>query len=163
APKRMKELHDLILSEYGYEPEESRGMNFEERLTKDPKSIPRITKKRLEKDAALFEKGNIVELVRLTIESARNHGSKVVIVECPPSPYDQKERSVLSGAGFRRWMQGVAEKLDVLFIPLPPEETRLTDDLYEDASHLSPEGANQYTQVLFEKLRDSGFLDLDAH
>lgn len=159
SPHRMKELRNLILSEYGFEPEEHRGMNLEERLKKNPKSMPPVTKRRLEKDAALFEKTDIEGLVGSAVEYARRNGSKIILVECPPSPYDQKQRSVLSGAGFRQWMTDLAKKLDVPFIPMPAEETALTNDLYEDASHLSPDGANKYTRLMFEKLRDSGFLD----
>jgi hypothetical protein len=157
SPKRQESL-GVILAEYGYKAEHHPGPNWEEQMRADPKKIPKISKLRLEKDEALFTESS-VELLRRIVEQVKKMGSKLIFVEIPPSPIDQRTRSMMGGEKFRAWMNGVADELDVTFLTMPAKETGLTNALYIDASHLTARGADHYTHLLFDKIRAVGFLD----
>jgi hypothetical protein len=157
SPRRQESL-GVILADYGYKAEHHQVPNWEEQMRADPKKVPKISKERLEKDEALFTESS-VELVRKIVEQVRAMGSKLILVEIPPSPIDQRTRSMMGGEKFRAWMNGVADELGVTFITMPAKETGLTNALYIDASHLNARGADRYTHLLFDKIRAAGFLE----
>ena len=100
-------------------------------------------------------------MARKIIEAVQESGSKIAVVEVPPSPALEEYDPLLHGSGFRHWMGEIAREMGVLFIPVPPLENGLTNAMYGDLSHMTREGAKRYTGLLFEKLRDAGFFEED--
>ncbi len=155
-----KNLAQIILAEDGYEAFHGRGESLAERIARDPGSI-HIPPHGYVKNPTAFNDDS-VEILRLTLDALRKAGSKVILVEAPPSPYLQEKNQVNHGQGFRRWMTRVARDLDVGFIPFPPKEKILSNDLYGDTNHLNPEGALKYTRILIYKLIRAGFIEKEA-
>jgi hypothetical protein len=158
--EKQRRLAAHILADDGYLPFLPERMNLQEALRTNPGSVqPRSWD--LVRNPALLDEAS-AELLGLILERLRNRGSRVALVESPPSPYLQRRNPVLHGTGFRKWMHGVAADLDVLFIPAPPADTRLYNSLYRDPNHMTEEGAKRYTRYIFSKLRDAGFFEEDG-
>jgi hypothetical protein len=119
-----------------------------------------MQQRELEKDPEMFGEGTIL-LLKKIVTSLRARGSRVALVETPPSPYLQALNPVLHGPGFRKLMNRAAKEADVLFLPFPPWETALSNAYYGDLSHLSKEGGELYSHLLFQRLRRAGFFEED--
>jgi hypothetical protein len=151
-----------VLAEDGYEPFLSAFTNLEHRLKNNPKSIrKKMQKRELIKDPDMFDDATIL-LLKEIVSCLRGKGSRVALVETPPSPYLQALNPVLHGRGFRTFMSRAAKEIDVLFLPFTPWETGLSNAMYGDLSHLSKAGAEIYSHFLFHKLRQAGFFEGDG-
>jgi hypothetical protein len=158
--KTRKQALERLLGDDGFWPVYKKGPSLEMQLRKDPDSIPILESELSRNPLILDETSN--RLLKQIVTRLRGMGCKVAVVEIPPSPYLQRRSPVLHGEGFRKWMTRAAQELDLLFIPLSPRETRLTNALYRDTGHMIEAGAERYTSLLFKKLVDSGFFEEDS-
>jgi hypothetical protein len=159
--RKIQRMVANVLAEDGYEPYLTTSTNLEQRLRNNPRSIKKQMQAReLEKDPDMFGESTIL-LLKKIVTSLRANGSRVAFVETPPSPYLQALNPVLHGAGFRKFMFTAAKEANVLFLPFPPWETTLSNAYYGDMSHLSKEGAELYSHLLFHRLRRAGFFEED--
>lgn len=159
AEKRRLVNH--VMAEDGYWPYLPRAVNLAARLERDPGSVHVHLRRELMQDPDLLNEES-ARLIALTVERLRARGCKVAVIETPPSPYLQNRNNVLHGEGFRRWMRGVAEEIDVPFFAFPlNSETRLNNAKYNDVSHLSIEGAKHFTRLVFKALDEAGFFEED--
>ncbi|MBM3986173.1 MAG: hypothetical protein FJ296_10890 [Planctomycetes bacterium] len=110
-------------------------------------------------DASELREGADFPLLRAVVADLQARGCRVALVEVPPSPWLQERFPDFHGDLFRRRAAEFAAPLGVPFVPMPPAETGLDDASYVDANHLSRAGARRYTQLLFERLAATGFLD----
>jgi hypothetical protein len=99
-----------------------------------------------------FGSNENVALLERVILDLQSRGSQVLLAEIPPSPHAQKEMPEEAGVDFRRWWTRKAQAMGVPFITSPPDETKLSDQMYFDISHLSDRGAWLYTFSLAERI-----------
>ena len=52
-----------------------------------------------------------------------------------------------------------ADSLHLIFVPMPPSETFLTDAAYVDANHLNRAGAHRLSALLVGRLSAAGYFD----
>ncbi|MHC4944774.1 MAG: hypothetical protein ACYTG7_17300 [Planctomycetota bacterium] len=156
--EEKKRLVNHVMVEDGYFPVLPRWKDLATRLKNNPRSVKIQNRRELIKDPDVLNDTS-ADLLRLMVPKLRAMGCKVAIVETPPSPFMQSRNPILHGPGFRNWMKGVAEELDVLFFAFPPKKYGLTNNLYGDASHLSKEGSTRYSRFVFKELRNAGFFE----
>jgi hypothetical protein len=153
--EKTEKLRTGLMADNGYMDLNEPLIDLETLLKTYPRNV-RIQERELTQHPGVLDQHSFM-LLRLIVTSLREMGCRVALVEVPPSPHLQKKNPVLHGVGFRKWMIRAAQEMEVLFIPFVPEQTGLTDRLYNDPSHLDVKGAARYTQILFRKLRRAGF------
>ena len=168
AYTRASEVMEGILSDDG-SAHRREWTNLAERLAADPNGVVVYERDLLQ--PAEFVLGSRFEKLREVVDLLRARGSRVALVEIPPSPYLQALNPVLQGAGlpasdghparpgFRQRMQEFADELGLTFVPCDAQEIRLGNELYTDLNHLSVAGARRYTAILAHTLVASGFFD----
>ncbi|MFH2000944.1 MAG: hypothetical protein ABIK28_14780 [Planctomycetota bacterium] len=153
---------DHVHADSGYHPVLRQFKDLAARIEKNPEEVQITNRREFNNDPDVLNDTS-ADMLRLIVPTLRRKGCKVAIVETPTSPYMQEMNPVLHGEGFRRWMKGVAEELDVPFFAFPPTpENGLDNTFYGDASHLSDKGAKLFARMVLKRLVEAGFFDKEA-
>lgn len=149
---------EFVLSQDGYRPRaEPATETLDVRIRNAPESI-HVPPRELERSPQLMAQADFPEL-RALAALLHERGSRLALVETPVSPYLQRRNPVLHGPVFRERMSELAAELDILWVPMPPEETFLSDASYEDVNHLTEPGARRYTRLVYRGLAQRGFFE----
>jgi len=151
-----KKLRDYVLAADGYQaPPLTPQGSLARRIVEAPQLL-KIPERELEASPEMLEGARFTELREIAaLLDAR--GSRLALVEMPVSPYLQERNPVLHGQVFRDRMEQLAQELGCVWVPMPPEETQLSNRTYGDVNHLTEVGAKRYTRLLFERLSERGF------
>lgn len=154
---------DHVNSPSGYHPVLRDFKDLASRLAKNPNDVKITNRREYNRDPEVLNDTS-ADVLRLIVPVLKAKGCKVAIIETPTSPYMQEMNPVLHGPGFRRWMRGVAEELDVPFFGFPfNKKNGLDNSMYGDASHLSTKGAKHFARVVLERLIGAGFFDEEGN
>lgn len=164
----------MVTAPDGFMPSEGvfRTQTLAERLARNPKGIE-VPARELRWHPDLTQ-GSRFGKLREVVGELRRRGSRVALVEIPPSPYLRDRNPVLHGGGlparagreavpgFRTRMAALADELGVPFVPWEDPEGRLGNEAYGDVNHLTDAGARRFTGTLTRRLLERGFFEADA-
>jgi len=151
-----REVRDFVLSADGYNPpEEAPSDTLDKRLKEQPDSV-HVPSRELERSVQMTG-GDRFDELRAIAAILAERGIRLALVEMPVSPYLQQLNPVLHGPVFRQRMSELAAELEIVWVPMPAEETFLANSAYLDVNHLTASGARRYTRMLFRKLDEQGF------
>jgi hypothetical protein len=99
-------------------------------------------------------------LLRRSVETLRDNGAQVILVEPPIYPGAQVLYDGSTRDEFLRFSESLVREHGIVFVPLEAQPVYLNED-FGDLTHLDQTGALKFTRVVLDAIR-AALLDLDT-